>query len=127
MPQTSDVQLHGFTDSNWAGSADDRKSTYGICFRLGYVMISWASRKQKFVALNTTEAKYIATCLACCEGVWLHNLLSGLFGQMLELTLHFHDNQSFVKLTRNPMFHDKSKHINIRCHFVKDCVQRGAI
>jgi hypothetical protein len=74
----SDVQLHGFTDSYWAGSADDRKSTYGMCFNMGSAMISWASRKEKFVALNTIEAKYIAACDTCMEAVWLHKLVSGL-------------------------------------------------
>jgi hypothetical protein len=58
----SEVKLHGFTDSDWAGSAEDRKSTSGLCFSLGSTMISWASRKQKSVALNTAEAKYIAAC-----------------------------------------------------------------
>jgi hypothetical protein len=67
----SDVQLHGFTDSDWAGSADDRKSTSGMCFSMGSAMISWASRKQKSVALNTAEAEYIAACDACTEAVWL--------------------------------------------------------
>jgi hypothetical protein len=65
----SDVQLHGFTNSVWAGSADDRKSTSGICFSLGSAMISWASRKQNFVALSTAEAEYIAACDACTEAV----------------------------------------------------------
>jgi hypothetical protein len=71
MSQTSDVQLQGYTDSDWAGSADDRKSTSGVCFSLGSAMISWISRKQKSVALNTAEAEYIAACDACTKAVWL--------------------------------------------------------
>jgi hypothetical protein len=62
---SSDIQLHGFTDSDWAGSAEDRKSTPRMCFSLGFAKISWGSRKQKSVALSTTEAEYIATCEAC--------------------------------------------------------------
>jgi hypothetical protein len=61
----NDVQLHGFTDSNWAGSADDKNSTSGICFGLGSAMISWASRNQKSVAPDIAKAEYIATCDAC--------------------------------------------------------------
>jgi hypothetical protein len=63
----SDVQLHGFTDSYWARSADNGKSTSGICFSLGYVMISWDGRKQKFVTLSTAEENYIAACDTCTE------------------------------------------------------------
>jgi hypothetical protein len=118
MPQTSDVQLHGFTDSDWAGSADDRKSTSGMCFSLGSAMISWASRKQKSVALNTAEAEYIAACDACTEAVWLRKLVSGLFDQVLDSTVIYCDNQSCVKLSENPVFHDRSKHIEIKYYFL---------
>jgi hypothetical protein len=62
---SNNIQLHGFTDSDWAGSAEDRRSTSGMCFSLGSAMISWGSRKQKSVALSTTEAEYIAACEAC--------------------------------------------------------------
>jgi hypothetical protein len=62
---SSDIHLHGFTDSDWAGSAEDRKSTSGMCFILGSTMISWGSRKQNSIALSTKEAKYIAACEAC--------------------------------------------------------------
>ena len=75
----SDIQLHGFTDSNWEGSADDRDSTSGICFSLGSAMISWASKKQNFVALNIAEAEYIPTCDSCMKAVGLRKMISGLF------------------------------------------------
>jgi hypothetical protein len=123
----SDVQLHGFTDSDWAGSADDRKSTSGMCFSLGSAMISWASRKQKSVALNTAEAEYIAACDACTEAVWLRKLVSGLFDQVLDSTVIYCDNQSCVKLSENPVFHDRSKHIEIKYYFLRDKVQRGEV
>jgi hypothetical protein len=76
---SGDIQLHGFTDSDWAGSAEDRRSTSGMCFSLGSAMISWGSRKQKFVALSTAEAKYIAACEACTKAVWMRKLIYGLF------------------------------------------------
>ena len=79
---TSDIQLHGFTDSDWAGSAEDRKSTSGMHFNLGSTMISWGSRKQKSVALSTAEAEYIAACEACTEAIWIRNLISDLFDQI---------------------------------------------
>jgi hypothetical protein len=95
----NDVQLHGFTDSDWVGSADDRKSTSCICFSLGSAMISWASMKQSYVALNTAEAEYIVACDTCTEEIWLCKLVSGLFDQVLDSTVIYCDNQSRVKLS----------------------------
>jgi hypothetical protein len=123
----SEVKLHGFTDSDWVGSVEDRKSTYGLCFSLGSAMISWASRKQKFVALSTAKAEYIAACDACTEAMWLHKLVFGLFDQVLDLTVIYCDNQSCVKLSKNPVFHDRSKHIEIKYYFLRDKVQRGEV
>jgi hypothetical protein len=71
-----DVKLQGYTYFDWAGSVDDKKSTSGCCFSLGSTMVSWISRKQTSVALNTTKAEYIATSLASCEAVWLQKLLA---------------------------------------------------
>jgi hypothetical protein len=75
----NEVKLHGFTNSDWARSAKDRNSTSGLCFSLGYAMISWASRKHKSAALNTAETEYIAACDAYTEAMWLHKLVFGLF------------------------------------------------
>ena len=80
---------------------------------MGSVVISWFSKKQSSVALSTTEAEYIAACSACCEAKWLRKLISGLFDMEVDTTVSFCDNQSCIKMTENPMFHDKSKHIEI--------------
>ena len=90
-------------------------------------MTSWQSRKQSNIALNTTEAEYIATCSSSCEAIWIHKLLTGLFDLEMEATVILCDNQSCIKMTENPVFHDKSKHIEIRYHYICDMVQRGAI
>ena len=79
------------------------------------------------VALSTAEAEYIATSMACCEAVWLRMLFSELFGHVLDTTVIFCDNQSGICLSENPVFHDRSKHIDIRYHFIWDMVQRGTI
>jgi hypothetical protein len=71
-----DIQLHGFIDSDWAGSADNRRSASWICFSLRFSTISWPSRKQKYVALSTTKEKYIAACDACMGVVWLYKIVS---------------------------------------------------
>jgi hypothetical protein len=105
---SSKSRLHGYSDSNWAGSVADRKSTSRCCFSLGSGMISWFSRKRTSVALNTSEAEYMASCLACTEAVWLRKLLSGLFDIELDATSICCDNESCIKLSVNPVFHDKS-------------------
>jgi hypothetical protein len=122
-----EFRLQGYSDSDWDGSVTDRKSTSGCCFSLGSCMISWFSMKQTSVALSTTEAKYMATCLACIEAVWLRKLLSGLFDIELDATSICCDNQSCIKLLVNPVFHDKSKHTGIKYHFIRDVVEKRVV
>ena len=78
--QEDGVRLVGYTDSDWAGCASDRKSTSGCCFGLGSAVVSWFSRKQQSVALSSAEAEYMAASLASCEAIWLRRELFGLFG-----------------------------------------------
>lgn len=121
------LKLHGFIDSDWAGCVTDRKSTSGCCFSLGSAMISWCNGKQSSIALSSIEAEYIAACVGAREAVWLRKLLAGLFGQSLEPTIIHCDNQSCVKLSVSPVFHDRSKHMEIKYHYVRDMVERNAI
>jgi hypothetical protein len=122
-----EFRLSGYTDSDWAGSVSYRKSTSGCCFSLGSTMISWQSRKQSSIALSTVESEYIVACSASCEAIWLWKLLTGLFDLDMEATLILCDNQSCIKMTENHVFHDKSKHIEIQYHYIRDMVERGAI
>jgi hypothetical protein len=101
----------------------DRKSTSGYCFSLGSAMISWSSRKQGSIAQSTAKTEYIAASDASKEAVWLKKLVSGLFGDKLETTVVHYDNQSCIKLTENLVFHDRSKHIDMRYHYIRDLVQ----
>jgi len=86
------MELHGYTDSDWAGSVVDRKSTSGCFFSFGSGMISWYCRKQTSVTLNTTEVEYIAACGASKEAMWLRKMLAGLFDQELDVTMIHCDN-----------------------------------
>eukprot|EP00253_Pinus_taeda_P002716 PITA_02716 len=104
-----------------------RKSTSGCCFGLGSAVVSWFSRKQQSVALSSAEVEYMAASLASCEAIWLRKMLFGLFGQPLRPSVIYCDNQSCIKLTENPIFHDRSKHIGIRYHFIRDYVQKGTV
>jgi hypothetical protein len=119
--------LVGYTDSYWARCVSDMKSTSGCCFRLGSVVVSWFSRKKKSVALSSVEAEYMETNQASCEALWLCKLLVGLFGVQLRPTVIYCDNESCIKLSKNPVFHDRSKNIEIRYHFIHEYVQRGAV
>ena len=124
---SSDMSLVNYSDSDWAGSVEDRKSTYGCCFGLGYVVVSWFSRKQHSIALSTAEVEYIAACMLACEAVWLQKLPASLFGQRLEPTLIHCDNQSCVKLSVIPIHHDRTKHVEMKYHYVREMVQRCAV
>ena len=90
-------------------------------------MISWSNRKQGSIAQSTAEAEYIATSAAGREAVWLRKLLSDLFSSELEPTVIHCDNQSCIKLTENPVFHDRSKHIEMRYHYIRDMIQRKVL
>ena len=89
---SSDMCLVGYSYSDWDGSIEDWKSTSECCFSVGFTVVSWFSRKQHSLALSTTEAEYVATCMAAREEVWLRKLLAGLFGQRLEPTVIHCDN-----------------------------------
>lgn len=91
----------------------DRKSTSGCYFSLGSASISWMSRKQKSVALSTTEAEHIVASMASCEAICFRKLFSEMFGFTLDTTVILCDNQSRIRLLENPTFHDRSKHIDI--------------
>jgi hypothetical protein len=121
------VRLIGYTDSDWAGCAVDMKSTSGCCFGLGSAVVSWFNRKQKSVALSSAEAEYMAASQANCEAIWLRKLLVGLFGHELRPTVIHCDNQSCIKFFENPVFHERSKHIEIRYHVICDWVHRGVV
>ena len=79
------------------------------------------------MALNTAEAEYVTSCSSSCEAMWLRKLIFDLFDLQLDATCIYCDNQSCVKLSKNPVFHDKSKHIDIKYHYIRDMVQKGVV
>lgn len=120
--KTDSLNLVGFVDADWGSNKRDRKSYSGYIFKLSGAAISWKSCKQKTVALSSTEAEYMALSEATKEAIYLRNLLSDLTGQQ-DCVEIYNDNQSTQKLANNPVFHDRSKHIDIRYHFVRDAVR----
>lgn len=117
-----DSKLKGFVDSDWASDTLDRKSYSGFCFTMSGSAISWQSRKQKTVSLSSTEAEYIALSEAAREAVYLRNLLHEIIGtfHMIEV---YCDNQSALKLSVSSQSHSRSKHINVKYHFIRDIVK----
>lgn len=121
------LELIGFSDSDMAGDIDDRKSTTGVLFFLGCSPISWQAQKQRVVALSNCEAEYIAAATAACQGLWLQRLLCELTGSELRTPRLMVDNKSAIALCKNPVLHYHKKHIDVRYHFIRDCVEEGLI
>ncbi|KAL8145519.1 hypothetical protein AgCh_003617 [Apium graveolens] len=117
----------GYSDNDLAGHVDDRKSTGGMVFYLNKRLITWSSQKQKSVALSSCEAEFMAATAASCQAIWLRRLVSHVTGAYIEPVLLYIDNKSAIDLAKNPVFHGRSKHIDIRYHFIRECVENGEI
>ncbi|CAJ2663476.1 unnamed protein product [Trifolium pratense] len=120
-------ELIGWSDSDYAGDLDDRKSTSGYVFMIGSKAVSWSSKKQPIVTLSTTEAEFIAAANCACQAIWLSRLIAHISSDMNECITIFCDNSSSIKLSRNPVMHGRSKHIDVRFHFLRDLTKDGKI
>ena len=120
-------RLVGYSDADWAGDLSDRKSTSGYIFMFSGGPVSWSSKKQKCVALSTAEAEYVALSAAVQECIWLRQLEAELSSTNDVPTLIFEDNQSTIGMAKNPQFHGRAKHIDIRHHFVREQLAHGTI
>ncbi|CAA7021628.1 unnamed protein product [Microthlaspi erraticum] len=118
----SNRNLAGYCDADWAGCADDRKSTSGGCFFLGNNLIAWLSKKQNSVSLSTAEAEYIALGSCCTQLIWMRQM-SADYGMESGPFLVYCDNKSAIDISKNPVQHSRTKHIDIRHHFVRELVE----
>ena len=125
--QMEHLELKGYSDADWGGDINDRKSTSGYLFKISNGAISWRSKKQTCVALSTAEAEYVALSAAVQESLWLKQLLYELTGTAQSSVTIFEDNQSAIAMTRNPQFHGRSKHIDIKYHFVREHVDSNDV
>lgn len=121
------VTLTGYSDSDMGNDVNERKSTGGMVFYINNNLITWASQKQRCVALSSCEAEFMAATLAACQGIWLRRLTSEITGQKVPPVKLLVDNKSALELMKNPVFHGRSKHIDIRFHFIRECVENGDI
>lgn len=119
--------LIGFTDSDYAGDQDDRRSTSGYVFMLGSTAVLWLSKKQPIVTLSTTEAEFVAATCCASQASWLKKILEELQFKQHEATTIFCDKSSAIKLSKNPVLHGQSKHIDVRYHFLRDLTNDGLI
>lgn len=124
------LMLVGYSDADWASSVDDRRSTSGYCFSLtkSGPLISWKSRKQPTVALSSCEAEYVALASAVQESLYLRQLMKDIDKKgHYDSVLLFEDNQGTIALANNPVNRQRSKHIDIKYHFIRSEVHRGRI
>ena len=120
-------ELVGYSDSDWAGDIDTRRSTSGYVFQIGNGTISWSSKKQATVAKSSTEAEYVALSMAAQEAIWLNQLMGDLGQNMDRPITIFEDNQGAMELAKNPKYHNRTKHIDICHHFVRERVMSNDI
>ena len=125
-PKSSHFDLIGFSDADFAGCTLDRKSTSGTCHFLGPCLTSWSSKKQNSVALSTAEAEYVAVGNCVAQVLWMKQTLED-FGLLYENVPILCDNTSAINIAKNPIQHSRTKHIEIRHHFIRDHVSRGSI
>jgi len=125
-PKECNFDLIGYTDADYAGFLVDRKSTSGMAHFLGPCLVSWATKKQHSVALSTAEAEYVAAASCCAQILWIKQQLKDFHVDMDAVPI-FCDNTSAINISKNPCQHKRTKHIDIRHHFLRDNVEKGLI
>lgn len=117
----------GYADADWAENKDDRKSNSGYIFKVFGGAVSWCCRKQSCVALSSTEAEFIALAEACQEAIWIIRLLSDLNEKFTGPFTMYEDNQSCLKMIESEKFSNRTKHIDTKYQFIKDCVLKKIV
>ena len=121
------TKIFGYADSDWASDKDTRRSVTAYVYILGGAAVSWTSRLQQTVALSSSESEYMAASAAAQEAIHLRRLLESLGFKQDGPTVIYDDNQGAIAMTKNPVMHRRTKHIDIRHHFVREAVARGDV
>ncbi|GAV90477.1 hypothetical protein CFOL_v3_33886 [Cephalotus follicularis] len=121
------MDLVAYFDADWAGSASDRRSTTCYCTFVGGNLVSWRSKKQTTVARASAEADYRAMAHTTTELMWLRSLLLEMGFLVSKPMKMFYDNQAAIYITSNPVYHERTKHIEVDCHFVSDAVMKKLV
>lgn len=124
---TQKTKLIGYTDSDWAGCLDDNKSTLAYVFSLGSGICSWSSKKQSVVAQSSAEGEYVAAAKATSQAIWLRRILEDIGEKQEEGTILYCDNKSAIAIAKNPVNHDRTKHISIKYHFIREAIGKKEV
>eukprot|EP00253_Pinus_taeda_P011320 PITA_11320 len=122
----SNISLQGYVDADMAGDRDNRRSTTGYVFTVGGTNVSWVSKIQSVVALSTTEAEYVAATEASKEMIWLQRFM-GELGKKHDIGTLYSDSQSAIHLAKNSAFHSRTKHIQLKYHFIRSVLEDGEL
>jgi hypothetical protein len=122
-----EIRICGWSDADFANNPQDRVSVSGYVFKLGEGAITWSSKKQNSVALSSTEAEYTAMAHAAREVIWLRNLFEELHLPQKLPTILYGDNQSALAIAQNPQYHARSKHFDVKNHYIRDKIRDGLI
>ncbi|XP_058776093.1 secreted RxLR effector protein 161-like [Vicia villosa] len=124
---SNNYEIVGYSDSDWSGELDDGKSTNGFVFFMGDTAFTWMSKKQPIVTLSTCEAEYVVATSCVCNAIWLRSLLKDLNMPQKDPMEICVDNKSSLALEKNLVFHEISKHIDTRYHFIRECIVRKEV
>lgn len=124
---SADITLKGFADADWAACPDSRRSTTGFTMFVGDSLISWKSKKQPTVSRSSAEAEYRALALACCEIMWLVILLRELGVFSTTPPVLYSDSTAAIYIATNPVFHERTKHVEVDCHTVREKLDEGKL
>ncbi|XP_050920425.1 secreted RxLR effector protein 161-like [Lathyrus oleraceus] len=123
----NNFEIIGYSDSGWSGDLDDKKNTTGFMFFMGDTAFTWMSKKQPIITLSICEAEYVAATSCVCHAIWLRNLLKELKTPQEDPVEICVDNKSALALAKNPVFHERRKHIDTRYHFIRECIEKKEV
>jgi hypothetical protein len=127
FPSSSDFWVKTFCDVDWAGYLDTQRSIASYCVFIGDALVLWKSQKQQTVSRSSVESEYRAMASTCCEVTWLFNLLKDLQVLHPQLAALFCDSKVAIHIAINPVYYERTKHIEIDCHLVREKIQQGVI